>query len=260
MLALVLLWGLQAGRATYKKPGASPSWHCCWLGVREGRNPRVALAYMAGLVSRADMAVVSTLLTLWLVTEGMNQGMTAEDALKKATFFYVIIQALALPWAPIFGWVLDRVDRLKGLAAAMVVALIGYSSLGFLDNPFGPGMYIAAAFVGAGEMAANISAISLIGKEAPDRSRGAVLGLFSLFGALGILMIAQVGGWLFDHWKPVGPFLFMAGGQRCHAGPHAGHHCVDAVACNGPRRGGVTALRCQLGVPGRYDCRFGTLK
>jgi hypothetical protein len=60
-------------------------------------------------------------------------------------------------------------------------------------------------------MAANISAISLIGKEAPDRSRGAVIGVFSLFGAFGILVIAQVGGWLFDNWKPVGPFLFMAG-------------------------------------------------
>ena len=67
------------------------------------------------------------------------------------------------------------------------------------------------AFVGAGEMGANISATSLIGKEAPDRGRGAVLGMFSLLGAVGIMVVGFVGGWLFDNWKPVGPFLYMAG-------------------------------------------------
>lgn len=210
-LSLVLMWGLmpaQPGQATARR---EPLVATLLAGIREGRNPRVALAYMAGLVSRADLGVVSTWLSLWLVTEGINRGMTAGDALKRATIFYVIIQALALPWAPIWGWILDRVDRLKGLAAAMTVAAVGYSSLGFLDDPLGPQMYIAAACVAAGEMAANISAVSLIGKEAPDRSRGAVIGLFSLFGAFGILMIAQVGGYLFDRGFLVGPFLFMAG-------------------------------------------------
>jgi MFS family permease len=210
LLALVLLWGLKPGLPAKleKREAFLPM---LLAGVREGRNPRVALAYVAGMVSRADLGVVSTWLSLWLMTEGMAQGMAPEEALKRATFFYVIIQAMALPWAPVWGWILDRVDRLKGLAAAMAVAVLGYGSLGLLDNPLGPQMYIAAACVAAGEMAANISAISLIGKEAPDRSRGAVIGLFSLFGAFGILIIAQVGGWLFDNWKPVGPFLFMAG-------------------------------------------------
>ena len=72
-------------------------------------------------------------------------------------------------------------------------------------------MYLAAAFVGAGAMGANISATSLIGKEAPDRGRGAVLGMFSLLGAVGIMVVGFIGGWLFDNWKPVGPFLYMAG-------------------------------------------------
>jgi predicted MFS family arabinose efflux permease len=38
-----------------------------------------------------------------------------------------------------------------------------------------------------------------------------VLGLYSLSGALGIMLVALVGGWLFDNWRPVGPFLLMAG-------------------------------------------------
>ncbi len=210
MLAAVLFWGLRPG-APAQTTKRDPLLATLKIGLEAGRRPRVALAYAAGLVSRADMAVVSTFLTLWLVQEGIARGLSTGEALKRATLFYVIIQAMAIPWAPVFGWLLDRVDRVAGMAGAMVLAGIGYASLGMLENPLGNGMYIAAGFVGMGEMAANISATSLIGKEAPDRGRGAVLGLYSRSGARGIMLVAKGGGWLFDNWDPVGPFLLMAG-------------------------------------------------
>jgi MFS family permease len=59
-------------------------------------------------------------------------------------------------------------------------------------------------------MSANLSATSLIGQEAPERGRGAVLGMWSWFGAAGILAIALVGGWLFDNVSKIGPFMFIA--------------------------------------------------
>lgn len=209
LLALFLLWGLKPG-APAQVSKREPMLATLKLGLAAGRMPRVALGYAAAFVSRADLAVVSQFLTLWLVREGIAQGMTTAEATIKATTFYIVIQAFALPWAVIFGIVLDRIDRLLGLAVGMSVAFVGYASLGLLDNPLGWEMYVAAAFVGAGEMGANISATSLIGKEAPDRGRGAVLGLFSLFGAVGIMVVGLIGGWLFDNWRPVGPFLYMA--------------------------------------------------
>lgn len=197
LLAGALFWGLKPG-VPAQLTKRDPILATLYTGFNAGwTNPRVALAYAAGLVSRADLAVVSTFLSVWLVQEGIAQGLSTGDAVLKATFFYVIIQAMAVPWAPIFGWLMDRVDRVAGLAGAMLLAGIGYSSLGLLKDPLGPGMYVAAAFVGMGEMAANISATSLIGKEAPDRGRGAVLGLYSLSGAFGIMLVALVGvGWL----------------------------------------------------------------
>jgi MFS family permease len=210
MLGVVLLWGLKPGVPGRPSTGREPMLATLKVGLAAGRNPRVALGYLAAFVSRADLAVVSQFLTLWLVREGIGQGMTTAEATVKAVTFYIVIQAFALPWAVIFGIVLDKIDRLVGLALGMAVAFVGYASLGLLDNPLSWQMYIAAAFVGAGEMGANISATSLIGKEAPDRGRGAVLGLFSLFGAVGIMVVGLVGGWLFDNWRPVGPFLYMA--------------------------------------------------
>lgn len=210
MLALVLLWGLKPG-APAQVTRREPMLATLQIGFAAGRKPRVALGYAAAFVSRADLAVVSQFLTAWLVLEGMDQGLTTAEAMLKATTFYVVIQLFALPWAVVFGILLDKIDRVIGLAIGMSVAFVGYASLGLLENPLGVEMYIAAAFVGAGEMSSNISATSLIGKEAPDRGRGAVLGLFSLFGAVGIMVVGIIGGWLFDNWKPVGPFLYMAG-------------------------------------------------
>lgn len=208
-LAAVTMWGLKPG-APAQISRQEPLLATIRIGLGAARNPRVALAYTAGMVSRADLAVVSTFLTLWLVQEGIAQGLSTGEALRRATLFYIIIQAMAVPWAPIFGWILDRVDRVAGLAGAMVLAGVGYASLGLLENPLGTQMYLAAACVGMGEMAANIAAVSLIGKEAADRGRGAVIGVFSFCGALGIMVVAIVGGWLFDNWRPVGPFVFMA--------------------------------------------------
>ncbi len=157
--------------------------------------------------------MVSTFFTLWLVQEGIRQGMGTAEALGRATLFYVVIQAFALPWAAISGYMLDRINRVIGLVVAMFLAAIGYFSLAIINNPLGTEMYFAAALVGMGEMNANLAAMSLIGQEAPERGRGAVIGVYSFFGALGILTVAKVGGYLFDNWAPIGPFMFVAVGN-----------------------------------------------
>jgi MFS family permease len=209
VVGLAAAIGLKPG-APAQLPAREPLLATMRVGLRAARRPRVALAYAAALVSRGDLSVASTFLTLWLVREGVTRGMTTAEALAQATLIYVIIQGSALPWAAVLGFVLDRMDRVVGLALAMAVAAVGYGSFGLLDNPLGGWMYACAALVGLGEMAAVLSATSLIGKEAPEKGRGAVMGVFSMCGALGIASVGIVGGQLFDHWRPVGPFLLVA--------------------------------------------------
>ena len=49
----------------------------------------------------------------------------------------------------------------------------------------------------------------LIGQEAPAKSRGAVLGTYSLMGAVGIMLLTFVGGILFDRLGRTAPFTMM---------------------------------------------------
>ena len=113
-------------------------------------------------------------------------------------------------WLPVMGFVLDRIDRVAGVALAMSLGCFGYFSLYMLADPLGPGMYVCAVLVGMGEISANLASLTLIGTVAPVKGRGAVIGMFSLCGAIGILMIAKVGGILSGMFGTIAPFVLVA--------------------------------------------------
>jgi MFS family permease len=209
VVSTVLLYGLKSG-APQQLQKRDPFLATVKIGIREARRVRIALAYAAAVVSRGDLAVLSTFFTLWLTQVGTGQGMTTGEASVVAIKFYILIQIFALCWLPVMGFLLDRIDRVAGLAIAMVLAGGGYFSLSLVTDPLGAQMYFCAALVGMGEMSANISALTLIGSEAPVKGRGAVIGMFSLFGAIGILIVAKVGGYLFGAVAPVAPFVLVA--------------------------------------------------
>ena len=209
VVAAVLAIGLKPG-APEQLGKREPLLATFKVGLKAAKNVRILLAYAAASVSRGDLSVMSTFFTLWLTQVGIKQGLDTAEAAKIALTFYVIVQGFALPWAPIAGYILDRIDRVAGLALAMFFGTVGYGSLFFIVDPIGNWMYLCAALIGMAEMTANLSATSLIGKEAPERGRGAVLGTWTWFGALGILSVALVGGYLFDNVSQIGPFMFVA--------------------------------------------------
>jgi MFS family permease len=208
IVSLSVIKGLKKG-APEQVSQREPFLSTLRVGIAAARKPRIALAYAAAVVSRGDMAVLSTFFTTWLFLEGRDQGMTATEAMSGGFTFYILVQAAALVAAPIIGIMLDRIDRVIGLIGAMVVAGCGYTALALVANPLGTEMYFAAVLIGFGEIAANLSSLSLVGKEAPAKGRGAVIGMFSLFGALGILLVAKIGGILFDEVSRVGPFVLI---------------------------------------------------
>jgi MFS family permease len=205
--ALVAAKGLQPSTAQVDKKG--PFVASLIDGLAQARNPRLALAYAAGMVSRGDMSVISTFFTLWLTQVGRSRGMDTADALKLGITFFIVLQTSALLWPPVVSFFIDRVDRALALALAMCLAAAGYLTVGFIADPLGPMMYGGAVLMGIGEMSGVLTAQSLVGQEAPAKSRGTVIGAFSFFGALGILTTVLIGGYLFDNWRPSAPFIYM---------------------------------------------------
>ena len=179
-------------------------------GYSAGRgNPKILLAYCSAFVARADLVVVGTFFTLWLTQAGLSQGMDSEQAAGAAGGFFGLVMLCALIWAPIMGWLNDRMNRVTAMSLALFLAATGYLATALVPDPLGGWMFPAGVLLGIGQMSAVTASQTLIGQEAPKAHRGSVIGMFSLFGAAGILFITKVGGQLYDEIDPAAPFVIV---------------------------------------------------
>ncbi len=209
VLMIVMAIGLKGGRPPHSQASET-------LGsrVRQGflagrDNPRILLAYFCAFVARADLVVVGTFFTLWLTQAGLQSGLNAEQAASQAGGLFAMVMLCALLWAPIMGWLNDRINRVRAMALSLLLAAMGYLSMALVPDPLGPWMYPAGFILGIGQMSAVTASQTLIGQEAPKAHRGSVVGMFSFFGAAGILFITSVGGRLYDSIAPSAPFAIV---------------------------------------------------
>ncbi len=205
---LIVAFGLQPG-APARVQRKEPMLATLRIGLAAARDPRVLLSYFSAMVSRGDLAVLSTFFLLWLTTYGIGEGLSAAEAQAAGTKFFGIAQVVATLWALVVIFFIDRLDRVLALAIAMVLASASYITIGMVDDPLGPAMYAAAAFMGIGEMSGILASQSLVGQVSGEQGRGAIIGVFSMFGAAGILLSTWFGGILLDAWKPSAPYVLV---------------------------------------------------
>jgi len=213
---VIVLRGL-AQRAPGQAAAREPLLATLRVGLAAARDPRVRLAYGSAAVSRASLSIISAFFFLWMVQAGKDQGMTPAEALARGGAIFVAIQITATFWAVTVISFIDRVDRVLFMVVASALASGSYLWFGLVDDPFQPAMFVAAVFLGVGEMSGILASQALVGQAAPERGRGAVIGVFTLFGSAGILFAALVGGTLFDVWRPSAPYIVMgcASGLLC---------------------------------------------
>jgi MFS family permease len=179
------------------------------IGLQAARDLRVRLAYMSAAVSRASLSIISAFFFLWMVKAGEAQGMSTSEAYARSGSIFATIQIAATFWAVIVIFFIDRINRVLTMAIASALACASYTLFGLMENPFQPIMYAAAVFLGIGEMSGVLASQALVGQVAPVRGRGAVIGVFTLCGSVGIFLAAAVGSWLFDVWRPSAPYIIM---------------------------------------------------
>ena len=208
-VGVVMFFCLRAGREQ-GSANKTPMLRQLREGIAEGRRPIIALAYTSSFVARGNLAVVGTFFTLWASVYGTQElGLTSAEAIKKGGGILAISYMASLLSAPLFGIMSDRMNRVSALAVSLLVGAVGYGSTYWLDDPFSVPTIISLILIGMAEVGCIITSGVLIAEQAPDRLRGSVVGVFTLTGAVGILVASVVGGYLFDHWLKTGPFVFF---------------------------------------------------
>jgi len=173
------------------------------------QNPRIAVAYASAFVARGDLVVVGTFLVLWGKVAAVESGMGTAAAIDAGRIPFIVAQSAALLWAIVAIFLIDRFHRMTALAGCMGLASFAYLMLIFVDNPLDRANVPFFLLLGIGQISAFLGSTTLIGKEAPAAQRGSVIGMFSVAGALGILITSGVGGQVFDAIDPRAPFILL---------------------------------------------------
>jgi MFS family permease len=207
--ALIMQLGLKGGTPTGTKARISLP-RVLQIGIQQGReNPRLLVCYAGSFISRADLTLVATFVSLWLQRVGRNEGLDGPEALARAGLLFGLIQGTSLLWAPVAGVLIDRYHRLACVVVALLLGAIGYTLLGLQEHPFSPMGYLGCVLVGIGQMSVILAVTGLLGQETPVDIRGSVIGLAGLCGSIGILITSLAGGYLFDHWRISGPIILV---------------------------------------------------
>lgn len=182
--------------------------------MREGlsaglNNPRLALAYGAAFIGRGDLVIVGNFLSLWVTQAGIDRGMSTADSVGRAAMMFGIVQLAALCSAFFIGLMSDRINRVSGLMIGLTLAAIGYTTMGVAADPFDGTMIPIAILLGLGEVSVIVTAGALLGQEAGTKRRGAIVGIFNLMGAIGIMTIGFAGGLVYDGIGRSAPFWAM---------------------------------------------------
>ena len=180
-------------------------------GVKAARDPGIALSYGAAFISRGDLAVTGAFMSLWLVQFGTGElGMQPSEAMfKLAVPRLLMVVGGALVGAIIMGFIADKVSRVTAVSMASGLAGLVYLSMFLVEDPTATWVMVLLGIMGIAEIAAFVSSQALVGERASAERRGAIIGVFGVSGAIGILIGTAGGGWLFANFGQSTPFVLF---------------------------------------------------
>lgn len=120
-------------------------------------------------------------------------------------------QGVSLICAPIFGYASERFQKSTVLGVAGIIGAIGSLPFAFTQKaPADKSNLVFVSLIGMGQIGMIVTGMTLVnGIHTDSKYRGSVAGVFSFCGAISIMVMARLGGYLFDVWMHGAPFVLM---------------------------------------------------
>ncbi|GBG26692.1 Hypothetical Protein FCC1311_029132 [Hondaea fermentalgiana] len=198
------------------------------------KDPRLLVSYVSGFAARGATVVVTTYLPLWIALVYQEDGLCVASDSGDSSVCGELLENLSKQECP---GAYTRASRVTGTAqaAGLIVAIwIGYyaghfkniyNALSFagafagcaylltlvISEPAATSTYGIAFAWGIGEIGLVVVAQVAVARQMSfhPHQRGAIAGMYSFVGSLGIIFITYAGGILFDDWIPQAPFVLL---------------------------------------------------
>ena len=210
VLGAVLAWRLLSDVAPKQTDHVMP-----WRRIRDllAREPRLRVAFVAGLFSRADIILVGLFYMLWTIYFADLVGKTQVEAAAHAGKVIGILGLLVMATILIWGRVVHHFGRVNAIIAGMAISGTGFLLMGFAVNPFDWYVYVPVVLIALGQAGAMLAPEILAFDLTPEDMRGSMMGALNIVGGIGLVVVLQVGGYLFDAVGPYAPFILTGIGN-----------------------------------------------
>jgi DMSO/TMAO reductase YedYZ heme-binding membrane subunit len=180
---------------------------------RIGQDPRMQLSLAASFFVRADMIVLSLFLSMWHISIADLIGVSRVYATAHAAALIGLVGAVLLLSIPTWKRFMEAHSRVTAIGASLCITGFGFIMMSLVVNPFSYAICIPLAMIGFGSAGSLIAPKILTAELFPSHLLSSVLGVFSLVGTLGVIVMVQSGGYFFDAVGPRSPFVLIGTGN-----------------------------------------------
>ncbi|ORY05136.1 MFS general substrate transporter [Basidiobolus meristosporus CBS 931.73] len=199
-------FGIRFKKGNYSELLPSKHFKHLLKGFKAGKDPRVALGFATSFVARADTVIFSTFVALWVQQYFSDLG--------QAEVLTGMAQTWSLIAAPFYGIMSEHMNKAIVTSIGGVIGAIGCLPFAFTLSPYNKINLVWACFIGVGQIGMIITGMAIVnGPYVRPEIRGSVASAYSFFGAVAIVIVSKLGGYLFDVWMYGAPFLLLG---ICH--------------------------------------------
>ncbi|MEI8393160.1 MAG: magnetosome biogenesis transporter MamH [Rhodospirillaceae bacterium] len=186
-----------------------------WRRIRDllAREPKLRIAFVAGLFSRTDIILVGLFYMLWTIYFADLVGKTQVEAASHAGKMIGLVGLTVMSTILLWGKIVHKYGRVNAIMAGMGISGTGFVLMGFAVNPFDWYAYIPMTLIALGQAGALLAPEILAFDLTPEDMRGSMMGALNIVGGIGLVVVLQVGGYLFDAVGPYAPFMFTGVGN-----------------------------------------------
>ncbi|ANZ76080.1 BA75_03211T0 [Komagataella pastoris] len=210
--------------------GTSHSSHKSYLeSIKYGfqlsvQNPMILLAFLGGFMARCLTITITVFIPFYINHYFYKSGKCSTENTDKvhcpdsyilASILTGISNMAALIFAPIFGVLIDKFNNHAHLLLIVnTLSLLSTVGITFIKTPDSSALiFLFATMLGASQIGFIIISMTMLSNISSNqeyyKNKGSLVGVYSLFGCVGVLIVNKFGGW-FGDWFMHGPFILLA--------------------------------------------------
>jgi len=186
-----------------------------WARVQAllARDPRLRVAFAAALFSRGNIALIGLFYMLWVLEIAEEIGTTREHAAAHAGVIIGLAGLVLMATSLTSGRMVEHCGRFNAIGAGLGIAGIGFLAMGLVVNPLGWLVCVPLALIAIGQPGVLLAPDIVTFDITPPDLRGAMMGALNVAGGVGLIVMLEAGGVLFDLFGPSTPFLLIGAGN-----------------------------------------------